>query len=64
MLRSDPLLAVLSGKEEPTGSMRRCQRDKGKALAGESTLNRLELSTPKQLGKSYYRSRKLASKLR
>jgi hypothetical protein len=46
ILRSDPLLAVLSGKEDPTGSMRRCKRDKGKALAGKSTLNRLELSTP------------------
>lgn len=43
ILRRDPLFAVLSGKEDPTGSMRRCQRDKGKALAGKSTLNRLEL---------------------
>jgi len=55
ILRRDPLLAVLSGKEDPTGSMRRCQRDKGKALAGKSTLNRLELSTQEQLGKSYYK---------
>ena len=43
ILRRDPLLAVLSGKEDPTGSMRRCKRDKRKALAGKSTLNCLEL---------------------
>ena len=43
-LRHDPLLAVLVGKPEPTGSNRLHQRDKGKALAGKSTLNRLELT--------------------
>ena len=43
-LRHDPLLAVLVGKQEPTGSNRTRQRDKGKALAGKSTLNRLELT--------------------
>jgi hypothetical protein len=43
-LRHDPLLAVLVGKQEPTGSHRVNQRDKGKALAGKSTLNRLELT--------------------
>ena len=45
LLRADPLLAVLCGKENPTGEDRRCKRDKGKALAGKSTLNRLELTT-------------------
>ncbi len=43
-LRADPLLAVLCGKTDPSGQDRRCERDKGKALAGKSTLNRLELT--------------------
>jgi len=41
-LRLDPLLATVVGKADPTGSARRCERDRGKALAGKSTLNRLE----------------------
>jgi hypothetical protein len=44
-LRSDPLLAALVGKTDPTGSQRQRARDVGKALAGKSTLNRLELTT-------------------
>jgi hypothetical protein len=43
-LRSDPLLAVLSGKEDVRGESRRRAEDRGKALAGKSTLNRLELT--------------------
>jgi hypothetical protein len=43
-LRYDPLLAVLVGKREPTGQDRIRRRDRGKALAGKSTLNRLELT--------------------
>jgi len=43
-LRRDPLLATLVGKEDPTGRERARQRDRGKALAGKSTLNRLELT--------------------
>jgi len=43
-LRHDPLLAVLVGKHDPTGQDRARERDRGKALAGKSTLNRLELS--------------------
>ena len=43
-LRSDPALAVIVGKEDPKGEHRRDQRDRGKALAGKSTLNRLELT--------------------
>lgn len=43
-LRADPLLAVLAGSADPTGTVRRCARDVGKALAGKSTLNRLELT--------------------
>jgi hypothetical protein len=55
MLRSDPLLAVLCEKEEPTGSNRKCIRDKGKALAGKSTLNRLELTGSDASEKSRYK---------
>jgi hypothetical protein len=43
-LRYDPLLAVLVGKSDPTGRARRRPRDRGKSLAGKSTLNRLELT--------------------
>src|SRR5579859_5373698 len=43
-LRHDPLLAVLAEKSDPTGERRARERDQGKALAGKSTLNRLELS--------------------
>ena len=42
-LRHDPLLAVLVGKSDPTGQDRP-GRDRGKPLAGKSTLNRLELT--------------------
>jgi len=45
-LRNDPLLAVLAGKADPTGSNRLRKSDRGKALAGKSTLNRLELTLP------------------
>jgi len=43
-LRADPLLAVLAEKPDPTGESRVRERDRGKALAGKSTLNRLELT--------------------
>jgi DDE family transposase len=43
-LRADPLLAVMVGKSDPKGEHRRELRDRGKALAGKSTLNRLELT--------------------
>lgn len=43
-LRADPLLAVLVGKRDPTGQDRVDPRDRGKPLAGKSTLNRLELT--------------------
>jgi len=42
-LRHDPLFAVLVGKSDPTGQDRP-GRDRGKPLAGKSTLNRLELT--------------------
>jgi hypothetical protein len=41
-LRRDPLLATVCGKLDPTGTKRRNDRDRGIALAGKSTLNRLE----------------------
>ncbi len=43
-LRQDPLLAILAEKADPTGESRGRERDRGKALAGKSTLNRLELT--------------------
>ncbi len=43
-LRQDPLLALLSDVVDPTGQDRRRAQDKGCALAGKSTLNRLELT--------------------
>jgi hypothetical protein len=43
-LRHDPLLATIVGKKDPTGQSRLRKRDQGKALAGKSTLNRLELT--------------------
>jgi hypothetical protein len=45
-LRSDPALAVVVGKEDVKGEGRRLKQDRGKALAGKSTLNRLELTGP------------------
>ena len=44
-LRRDPLLASVVGKSDPTGNERRRVTDRGNALAGKSTLNRLELRT-------------------
>jgi hypothetical protein len=43
-LRTDPLLATLVGKTDPTGQDRLRRQDRGKPLAGKSTLNRLELT--------------------
>jgi hypothetical protein len=41
-LRRDPLLALLVGKRDVLGQSRKRVRDRGYALAGKSTLNRLE----------------------
>ena len=41
-LRSDPLLALLSGKQDLAGKQRRRAQDRGNPGAGKSTLNRLE----------------------
>jgi len=54
-LRHDPMLAVLVGKEDPTGHTRSRDRDRGKALAGKSTLNRLELTPVRANAKSRYK---------
>jgi hypothetical protein len=43
-LSRDPLLAAVVGKKDPTGAERVHERDRGRALAGKSTLNRLELT--------------------
>jgi hypothetical protein len=40
-LRSDPMIALLAGKQDPKGEDRRRAGDRGKACAGKSTLNRL-----------------------
>lgn len=45
-LRADPALAVVVGKQDVKGEERRFEPDRGKALAGKSTLNRLELTRP------------------
>ena len=45
-LRRDPLLALLSGKRDVSGQDRRRPDDRGNALAGKSTLNRLEQAAP------------------
>lgn len=54
-LRHDPLLAVLVGKADPTGQDRQRPADRGKALAGKSTLNRLELTPVRASATSRYK---------
>lgn len=54
-LRYDPLLATLVGKQDPLGQKRRSRRDRGKALAGKSTLNRLELTPADASPQSRYK---------
>ena len=54
-LRRDPLLATVVGKADPTGKTRQRPRDRGKALAGKITLNRLELTPPDADSDSRYK---------
>jgi hypothetical protein len=54
-LRADPLLATLVGKRDVTGEERVGPRDRGKPLAGKSTLNRLELTPARATAKSRYK---------
>lgn len=58
-LRHDPLLATLVGKHDPTGGSRKRESDRGKALAGKSTLNRLELTAPTVAHDERYKKIKL-----
>lgn len=44
-LRHDPLLSLVSGRADVVGAERKRSEDQGKALAGSSTLNRLELGS-------------------
>ncbi len=55
MLRADSLLGLLLGKKDLSGQQRLRDRDKGNPLAGSSTLNRLELSEPRQAAGSRYK---------
>jgi hypothetical protein len=54
-LRDDALLALAVGKKDPTGEDRKRERDRGHALAGKSTLNRLELAAPVVDGAERYK---------
>ncbi|MYD95451.1 MAG: IS1380 family transposase [Chloroflexi bacterium] len=54
-LRTDSVLALASGCVDVTGERRRRARDRGSALAGSSTLNRLELSVPEAAAGDRYR---------
>jgi len=53
-LRDDPLLALASGKRDLLGVERARKRDRGHALAGKSTLNRLE-RTPAEPSARYHK---------
>jgi hypothetical protein len=54
-LRRDPMLAVALNKDDVKGEHRRRAQDRGKALAGKSTLNRLELTAPDYDGRARQR---------
>ena len=55
-LRSDVLLAAVVGKTDPTGDQRSRLQDRGRALAGKSTLNRLEWgAVAKDVEERYWR---------
>ena len=54
-LRTDPMLAVAVDKADPLGEKRRQARDRGKALAGKCTLNRLELTGAEVGGQERYK---------
>lgn len=54
-LRQDPLVALLAGKSDLEGRQRRRPRDRGKAGAGKSTLNRLELTPPEATSRARYK---------
>lgn len=51
----DPLLASVCGKRDVEGQNRQRRSDRGKALAGKSTLNRLELTLPQATASQRYK---------
>lgn len=59
-LRLDPLFALAVDKKDPTG-MDRLSQDRGKPLAGASTLNRLELGN--ENGRLHYRKIKVQERM-
>jgi Transposase DDE domain group 1 len=54
-LRHDVVMGLLCEKPDPSGSERVRKRDQGKAIAGKSTLNRLELTPEDANEKSRYK---------
>ena len=54
-LSTDPLVATVVGKPDPTGQSRRRARDRGRPLATRSTLNRLELTPQDATGAARYK---------
>ena len=54
-LRHDVVMGVLCEKSDPSGTERVRRRDQGKAIAGKSTLNRLELTPENANEKSRYK---------
>jgi hypothetical protein len=61
-LASDKMLAVAVGKTDPTGMDRKSEKDRGKPLAGKSTLNRLELTPTNATSESTYKKIAISSK--
>jgi hypothetical protein len=56
-LRADALLAILAGKDDPSGQDRGRERDDGKPLAGQSTLGGLAWPEVKRLGEAIRREK-------
>ena len=54
-LRHDVVMGLLSEKRDPSGKDRVREQDQGKAIAGKSTLNRLELTSEDANEKSRYK---------
>jgi len=55
VLRDDALMAVAAGKRDVTGERRKRARDRGHALAGKSTLNRLEGTSSEATAEARYK---------
>ena len=63
-LRTDPLLAAACENPDLLGETRRHGQDRGKALAGKSTLNRLELGAVAKSGGKYRKIKAGADSIR